>query len=125
QSLVSGVYKGPFASLQTFFAVSHDNAAGRFRLEGDRLALSWPGAKDEAVYQRLDAALAALVGKVGGKYVKNPLAGSVMGNQPATAHPLGGCAMGVDRTSGVVDHVGRVFDATSGKSTSAVHPGLH
>ena len=33
QSLVSGVYKGPFASLQTFFAVSHDSATGRFRLE--------------------------------------------------------------------------------------------
>jgi len=125
QSLVSGVYKGPFASLQTFFAVSHDTAAGRFHLDGDRLALSWPGAKDEAVYQRLDAALAALVGKVGGSYVKNPLAGSVMGNQPATAHPLGGCAMGADRTSGVVDHAGRVFDGTADKDPSAVHAGLH
>ena len=40
QSLVTGVYKGPFASLQTFFAVSHDSAAGRFVLEDDRLALS-------------------------------------------------------------------------------------
>ena len=29
-SLVSGVYKGPFASMQTFFAVSHDSASGRF-----------------------------------------------------------------------------------------------
>ena len=33
QSLVSGVYKGPLASLQTFFAVSHDSASGRFDLE--------------------------------------------------------------------------------------------
>ncbi|MFN3743923.1 MAG: GMC family oxidoreductase N-terminal domain-containing protein [Hyphomicrobiaceae bacterium] len=125
QSLVSGVYKGPFASLQTFFAVSHDSAAGRFRLEGDRLVLSWPNARDEAVHQRLDAILGALVGKVGGSYVKNPLAGSVMGDQPATAHPLGGCAMGADRTSGVVDHAGRVFDATPGRDSSAVHAGLH
>ena len=116
QSLVSGVYKGPFAGLQTFFAVSHDSAAGSFRLDGDRLALSWPGAKNEPVYQRLDAALAALVGKVGGSYVKNPLAGSVMGDQPATAHPLGGCAMGADRDTGAVDHAGRVFDGTPGKS---------
>ena len=50
QSLVSGVYKGPFAHLQTFFAVSHDSAAGCFKLEDDRLALSWPGAADEPVY---------------------------------------------------------------------------
>ena len=28
QSLVSGVYKGPFQHLQTFFAVSHDSASG-------------------------------------------------------------------------------------------------
>ena len=125
QSLVSGVYKGPFASLQTFFAVSHDSASGCFRLDGDRLALSWPGAKDEAVYQRLDAALAALVGHVGGAYVKNPLAGSVMGNQPATAHPLGGCAMGIDRDSGAVDHAGRVFDGGAGLGANAVHAGLH
>ncbi|MBN9265004.1 MAG: hypothetical protein J0I75_10670, partial [Hyphomicrobium sp.] len=46
-------------------------------------------------------------------------------NQPATAHPLGGCAMSADRTSGVVDHAGRVFDAAPGKDTSAVHAGLH
>jgi cholesterol oxidase len=125
QSLVSGVYKGPFAHLQTFFAVSHDSASGKFRLEGDRLALAWPNAKDEPVYQRLDQTLAALVGQIGGSYVKNPLAGSVMGHQPSTAHPLGGCAMAADREGGVVDHAGRVFDGASGAATNAVHTGLH
>ena len=39
QSLISGVYKGPFAGLQTFFAVSHDSAAGRLALEDDRISL--------------------------------------------------------------------------------------
>ena len=39
QSLVNGVYKGPFAKLQTFFAVSHDSASGRFVLDDDRLSL--------------------------------------------------------------------------------------
>ena len=34
QSLIAGVYKGPFAHLQTFFAVSHDSASGRFSLDG-------------------------------------------------------------------------------------------
>ena len=91
KSLIAGVYKGPFASLQTFFAVSHDTASGRLVLEDDRLTLSWPGAKDEPVYARLDAAFEALVGQAGGSYVKNPLAGTMMGQQPATAHPLGGC----------------------------------
>ena len=62
KSLIAGVYKGPFAGLQTFFAVSHDSASGRLVLEDDHLSLSWPGAKNEPVYQRLDAALEAWCG---------------------------------------------------------------
>ena len=124
QSLVSGVYKGPLKSLQTFFAVSHDSAGGTLRLEGDRLALTWPGAADEPVFARLDAALSRLVTGAGGSYVKNPL-GGIIGHQPATAHPLGGCGMGEDHTSGVVDHRGRVFAATAGAARNAVHDGLY
>jgi cholesterol oxidase len=125
KSLIAGVYKGPFASLQTFFAVSHDSASGRLVLEDDRLNLSWPGAKNEPVYARLDAALEALVGHGGGSYVKNPLAGTMMGQQPATAHPLGGCGMGRERADGVVDHKCRVFDASVGAGAADVHDGLY
>jgi cholesterol oxidase len=124
QSLISGVYKGPFQHLQTFFAVSHDSASGRFSLDADRLSLAWPNAKDEAVYQRLDAALTALVTEAGGAYVKNPLAGTVMGHQPATAHPLGGCGMGSERGEGVVNHKSQVFNG-SGANSTAVHDGLY
>jgi cholesterol oxidase len=125
KSLISGVYKGPFSSLQTFFAVSHDSAAGRLVLEDDRVALTWPGAASEPVYRRLDAALEALVRRAGGSYVKNPLAGTMMGQQPATAHPLGGCGMGEDRSCGVVDHKCRVFDAGAGAGSTDVHEGLY
>src|SRR6185295_3473629 len=123
QSLVSGVYKGPFAELQTFFAVSHDSAAGQLRLEADRVVVSWPGAGDEPVYHRLDAALEALVRQAGGSYVKNPLAGTVMGHQPATAHPLGGCSIGRDHRDGVVNHKGQVFAPNAGAGD--VHVGLY
>ena len=125
KSLVAGVYRGPFAHLQTFFAVSHDSASGRLVLENDRLALSWPAAKDEPVYQRLDAALEALVTRSGGSYVKNPLSGTVMGHQPATAHPLGGCGIGRERGDGVVDHKCRVFDGHPAAGPTAVHEGLY
>lgn len=125
QSLISGVYKGPLAGLQTFFAVSHDSARGQMQLVGDRLTLSWPGAKDEPVYARLDRALGALVEKAGGAYVRNPLAGSIMGHQPATAHPLGGCAMAAERSQGVVDHKCRVFAAGPDRGASDVHEGLY
>ena len=125
QSLVSGVYKGPFANMQTFFAVSHDRAGGALRLDGDRLVLAWPGACDEPVFQRLDAALAKLAEAAGGSYVRNPLAGTLMGRQPATAHPLGGCGMGRDAGEGVVDHMGRVFRDDPHAPTNAVHDGLY
>lgn len=124
-SLVNGVYKGPFASLQTFFAVSHDSASGRFSLDSDQLALSWPAAKDEPVYARLDAILSRLVTTSGGSYVKNPLAGTIMGHQPATAHPLGGAGMGRDRNDGVVDHKCRVFTGAPGVGDTVVHEGLY
>ena len=122
KSLISGVYKGPLSRLQTFFAVSHDSASGQFSLEDDRLVLRWPKAVDEPVYKRLDDILDKLVSHVGGSYVKNPLAGSVMGQQPATAHPLGGCAMARDSSGGVVDHKCRVFSAKAGATN--VHDGL-
>ena len=125
QSLVNGVYKGPFSKLQTFFAVSHDSASGRFVLDGDRLTLVWPTAKDEPVYARLDAMLSAVVREAGGSYVKNPLAGTVMGHQPATAHPLGGAGMGRERGDGVINHKGQVFDAAAGRGSTDVHAGLY
>lgn len=123
KSLISGVYKGPLSRLQTFFAVSHDSASGRFVLEKNNLVLRWPNAKDEPVFKRLDELLGKLVAQIGGAYIKNPLAGSVMGHQPATAHPLGGCGIGHDARTGVVDHKCRVF-CGSGDST-AVHDGLY
>ncbi|MCL4765597.1 MAG: GMC family oxidoreductase N-terminal domain-containing protein [Hyphomicrobiaceae bacterium] len=125
QSLVSGVYKGPFGRLQTFFAVSHDKSGGRLVLDGERVALSWPGAAGEPVYQRLDAVLSSLVSGVGGSYVKNPLSGTLMGRQPATAHPLGGCVMGGDRDEAVVNHKGQVFDGRPDAGSSEFHPGLY
>ncbi len=125
QSLINGVYKGQFAHLQTFFAVSHDSGSGEFKLENDRLALAWPGAKDEPVYKRLDDMLKGIVTTAGGSYVKNPLAGTVMGHQPATALPLGGCGMGTDSADGVVNHKGQVFDGGAGDATTAVHSGLY
>ncbi len=125
QSLVSGVYKGPFASLRTYFAVSHDTADGRLVLEDDGLHLIWPNAKDEPVYQRLDATLEQLAAQAGACYVKNPLAGTVMGHQPATAHPLGGCAMAAAADTGVVDHKGRVFRRVPDCTSHQVHDGLY
>jgi cholesterol oxidase len=69
--------------------------------------------------------LEALVRQAGGSYVKNPLAGTLVGEQPATAHPLGGCGMGRERADGVVNHKGQMFDASTGAGSTGVHDGLY
>ena len=125
EALFKGVYKGPLAHLHTFFVVSHDNAAGRLELKDDRLAVTWPGAADEPVHGRVDAALESLVKANGGDYVKSPLAATSFGSKPATAHPLGGCGIGADRTRGVVSHKGQVFDGSERAQNWATHEGLY
>ena len=80
---------------------------------------------DQPVYARVDAALQALAKARGASYVKNPLSEGVMGRKPATAHPLGGAALGGDRSEGVIDHRGRVFDGDAGAPERAVHEGLY
>lgn len=125
ESLINGVYKGPLAHMQTLFAVSHDSASGRFHLEADHLHLAWPSVRDEPVYARVHALLADIVSSAGGSFVKDALAGTAMGQQPVTAHPLGGCAMAEDRTSGVVNHKGQVFDGTPSAGSTDVHKGLY
>ena len=125
KSLINGVYNGPFAHLQTYFAVSHDSSGGQLTLKDDQAELIWPGAKDEPVYAKLDAMLSDIVTHAGGDYVKNPLARTRAGEQPATAHPLGGCCMGHDAKSGVVNHKSQVFDTSHGQHTTETHTGLY
>ena len=122
QSLIKGVYHGPLSHLHTFFVVSHDEARGRITLDHGSAKVEWPGAGTEPVYAWVDEALTKAAEAVGGRYIKSPLAATSMGTKPATAHPLGGCGMGEDAGSGVVNHKCQVFDGKGGKS---VHAGLY
>ncbi len=122
QSLIKGVYHGPLSHLHTFFVVSHDEARGRIRLDNGNVKVEWPGAGNEPVYARVDEALTKAAEAVGGRYIKSPLAATSMGTKPATAHPLGGCGMGEDAGTGVVNHKCQVFD---GKGERSVHAGLY
>jgi cholesterol oxidase len=122
QSLIKGVYQGPLSHLHTFFVVSHDDAEGRIRLDNGSAQVHWPGVADQPVYGRVDEALTKAAEAVGARYIKSPLAATNMGTKPATAHPLGGCGMGQDAESGVVNHKCQVFD---GKSRDSVHGGLY
>ena len=120
QSLIKGVYQGPLQSLHTFFVVSHDEAKGRISLNHGRAQVEWPNVAEQPVYARVDAALTKAAESVGGRYIKNPLATTATGSKPATAHPLGGCVLGDDASSGVVNHKCQVFDGKGG-----LHAGLY
>jgi cholesterol oxidase len=121
QSLIRGVYQGPLANLHTFFVVSHDDAAGRIRLDNGKARIDWPGVADQPVYARVDEALSKAAASVGARYIKSPLATTATGTKPATAHPLGGCGMAADGARGVVNHKCQVFD----RDGEGVHGGLY
>jgi cholesterol oxidase len=122
QSLIKGVYQGPLSHLHTFFVVSHDDASGRIGLDNGNAQVHWPHVGEQPVYARVDHALTRAAEAVGARYIKSPLAATATGTKPATAHPLGGCGMGHDAATGVVNHKCQVFD---GKSEGGVHSGLY
>jgi cholesterol oxidase len=125
ESLLKGAYDGPIHATQTFLAVGHDAGNGLMRLEDDRLVIEWCNGSSQRVFQRIEAALVAAAAATGGTYLRNPALERVLGGNLMTVHPLGGCSMGGDRNTGVVDHKGQVFDASSGEDPKAVHRGLY
>ena len=122
KSLVQSVYKGPLANLHAFFLAGHDTTSGKLELENEAVVVDWPGVTEQPVYRRADEILGRALGARGGSHLQNPFESRITGEKPVTAHPLGGCAMGRDGRSGVVNHKGQVFDGDGGAN---VHEGLY
>jgi cholesterol oxidase len=121
-SLAQTAYTGAVARTQTYLVMSLDESAGRLRLQDDRLRIDWPRAGSSPVIAHDNAWIDAASQAIAGQFVANPLGSEALGRKLITVHPLGGCGMGDDAGSGVVDHQGRVFAGTSGE---AVHAGLY
>jgi cholesterol oxidase len=114
-------YHGPIHNTQTYLVMAHDDGRGRLALEQDRLRVRWPGVGSQPVFARVNQALDAATGPLGGEYVVDPIWSDQLGKKLVTVHPLGGCVMAEDAGSGVVDHMGRVFARGGG---TEVHDGL-
>ncbi len=125
ESLIKGAYQGAVHNTQTFLAVGHDAGNGLMRLQDDKIVIEWTNGPRQRVFQRIEAALKQATEATGGTYMRNPASERVFGGNLMTVHPLGGCTMGADRTSGVVNHKGQVFDAGDASDASAVHAGLY
>jgi cholesterol oxidase len=125
ETLFAGVYEGVSRDTQTYLTIGHDRPDGRIVLAGNGAVFSWPDAADDPAYDVAAEALRKATEATGGIHVPNPLASRLFGHAMLTVHPLGGCAMGEDRAHGVVDHKGRVFDASQAVGTTDVHDGLY
>jgi cholesterol oxidase len=69
------------------------------------LALDWNGTRSSDYFERVTNVQRALAEELGGKFVRN--LPSLL-SRTITVHPLGGCPMGDDPTTSVVDSYGRV-----------------
>ncbi|NUS71127.1 MAG: alpha/beta fold hydrolase, partial [Ensifer adhaerens] len=106
-----------------YAVMADDGAAGRMELDGtasDGTArMRWDDLPSLPVFDTEVEALARLAKNTGGRIIANPVwkllpAGLnwLLQNKRGpltTVHPLGGCVMGNNGATGVVDHLGRVF----------------
>jgi len=122
ESVFRGPYHGAVDNTETFLLMAHDDAGGRMEMADDRLEIRWPGVGDAAVFHTANAMLEEMTAALGGTYLHSPLWSRLTGRDLITVHPLGGCAMGDDAATGVVDDRGRVFCGTDG---AVVHDGLY
>jgi cholesterol oxidase len=90
-----------------WFAQGRDAADGVLSLRGGRLFLDWDIRKSEETIDGIVDTHERFAGLTGGIPIV-PLTWSVT-RSLITPHPLGGCNMGRDATSGVVDHRGEAF----------------
>jgi cholesterol oxidase len=95
------------SAMLPMLTMGQDVSGGRMRLQGDGLALDWNPRGASRTYFTAAASLAERFAVSLGGRLGPPLAARWAPG--LTAHPLGGCPMGVDGRSGVVDAHGEVF----------------
>ncbi len=97
-----------------FLGMGIDSSDGAMRLADGALDISWSPRRNRQLYREMEKAMTEISEAAGGEFVRSYLWRWPL-RKVLTAHPLGGCAMGADRRSSVVDEHGEVWD----------HPGLY
>lgn len=110
QNLIAG---GRSSHMLPFLGMGVDSSDGRIRLTERGLDIAWDRRSNRALYAELEKAMRAMSERAGGRFERSPLHRWPL-RKVLTAHPLGGCAMGDDPASSVVDDRGQVWG----------HPGL-
>ena len=121
-SLILGAYHGAVRNTQVYLVMTHDDGAGRMRLEDDRLRIDWPDVGTQPIFTEVDRRLKEATRPLGGTFVKNPIWSELTNHGLITVHPLGGCIIAEDAERGVVNHKGQVFGGIRGTD---VYDGLY
>jgi cholesterol oxidase len=97
-----------------YLGMGNDSSDGQIRLDGDSLEIDWSVGHNRQLYKEMYSVMGRIAKAAGARFVP-----SIFYRWPlrklVTAHPLGGCAMGDDPATSVVDHRGQVWG----------HPGLY
>ncbi|CAG8620179.1 2848_t:CDS:10 [Ambispora leptoticha] len=118
----SGLYGGALNHTQTYLIMSHDDGSGEFEFKNDRLQMGFKGVGRTSQINHLNKVLEEATHKLHGTYIPDPIWTKVFKNSLVTVHPLGGCNIGKNAQSGVVNHKGQVF---KGKEGTEVYEGLY
>jgi len=122
-SLIRGPYVGAIKNTQVFLVMSHDSSNGELYLDDqDELRITWPGVGEEQFAFNAKEKMEIAARELGGTFIENPVWSQFETHNLVTAHPLGGCAMGDNAKSGVVNHKGQVFSDVEG---TEVYEGLY
>lgn len=95
------------SGLLPLLAMGRDRPAGRMRLQNDLLDIDWDPELSQQYYRRVRETLQEMAEVLGVEYLDSV---SRRLSRAITVHPVGGCPMGADRSRGVVDSYGEVFD---------------
>lgn len=94
-----------------YLIMGQDGAGGRIQLDDSGVpGIVWPGVGDQGVFQDEVALAVSHATKLGADFIENPVWAFSPFHTLLTPHPLGGCPMGESAITGLVNHLGQVFN---------------
>ena len=106
------------------FITGHDNQDGVLVFDDkNQPVFRWQRLEDQESYKRIWSVAETMAKNLDGSVVTKP--GEMeFGQRPLTFHLLGGCTMSNNRSKGVVNDYGAVFDASQDSDPAAIIPRL-